>query len=80
MCSQTQLVCDYIENEGFDVVDRISLEIPENLSVYLASFLGRPSSTWQASTLSQTVRPSPFLLLGKQYPAALPVSIFLRNS
>ncbi len=29
----TQLVIDYIENEGIEVVDSISLEIPDNLEV-----------------------------------------------
>lgn len=29
----TALVCDYIENEGFQVLDAISLEIPDNLAV-----------------------------------------------
>lgn len=29
----TQLVCDYIEAEGLEVVDRISLEIPDNVEV-----------------------------------------------
>lgn len=29
----TQLVIDYIENEGIEVVDSISLEIPDNLAV-----------------------------------------------
>ncbi len=29
----TRLVTDYIENEGFDIVDVISLEIPDNLTV-----------------------------------------------
>jgi len=29
----TQLVIDYIENEGIEVVDSISLEIPDNLDV-----------------------------------------------
>lgn len=29
----TQLVCDYIESEGFEVLDAISLEIPDNLEV-----------------------------------------------
>ncbi|AKQ54232.1 maleate cis-trans isomerase family protein [Bordetella hinzii] len=31
----TQLVIDYIENEGIEVVDSISLEIPDNLEVGL---------------------------------------------
>lgn len=29
----TQLVCDYLESEGFEVLDAISLEIPDNLEV-----------------------------------------------
>ncbi|MDE9571800.1 Asp/Glu racemase, partial [Xenorhabdus bovienii] len=29
----TQLVIDYIENEGIEVIDSISLEIPDNLDV-----------------------------------------------
>jgi maleate isomerase len=29
----TQLVCDYLESEGFEVVDALSLEIPDNLEV-----------------------------------------------
>lgn len=29
----TQLVIDYIENEGIEVVDSLSLEIPDNLEV-----------------------------------------------
>ena len=29
----TQLVVDYIENEGIEVVDSLSLEIPDNLEV-----------------------------------------------
>lgn len=29
----TQLVIDYIEHEGIEVVDSISLEIPDNLEV-----------------------------------------------
>src|ERR1700687_139028 len=33
VCSLTKLVCDYIEAEGFQVVDSISLEIPDNLEV-----------------------------------------------
>lgn len=31
--SLTKLVCDYIRHEGFEVVDSISLEIPDNLEV-----------------------------------------------
>jgi maleate isomerase len=33
VCSLTKLVCDYIEGEGFQIVDSISLEIPDNLEV-----------------------------------------------
>jgi len=33
MCSLTDLVVKYIENEGIEVVDAISLEIPDNLDV-----------------------------------------------
>ncbi len=33
MKSLTRLVTDYIENEGFEIVDVISLEIPDNLEV-----------------------------------------------
>ena len=33
VCSLTKLVCDYIETEGFQIVDSISLEIPDNLEV-----------------------------------------------
>jgi maleate isomerase len=33
VCSLTKLVCDYIEAEGLQVVDSISLEIPDNLEV-----------------------------------------------
>ncbi len=33
VCSLTKLVCDYIEAEGFQFVDSISLEIPDNLEV-----------------------------------------------
>ena len=29
----TRLVCDYLESEGFEVVDALSLEIPDNLEV-----------------------------------------------
>ncbi|MDA0895132.1 MAG: Asp/Glu racemase, partial [Proteobacteria bacterium] len=29
----TQLVCDYLESEGFQVMDAVSLEIPDNLEV-----------------------------------------------
>jgi maleate isomerase len=29
----TQIVADYIEHEGFEVVDKIALEIPDNLEV-----------------------------------------------
>ncbi len=29
----TQIVCEYIEHEGIEVVDRIALEIPDNLEV-----------------------------------------------
>ncbi|MFX1760608.1 maleate cis-trans isomerase family protein [Rhodococcus sp. As11] len=29
----TATVCDYIENEGFNVVDSLSLEVPDNLAV-----------------------------------------------
>jgi len=33
VCSLTKLVCDYLEAEGLQVVDSISLEIPDNLEV-----------------------------------------------
>jgi len=33
VCSLTKLVCDYIEGEGFQIADSISLEIPDNLEV-----------------------------------------------
>ena len=33
VCSLTKLVCDYIVEEGFQIVDSISLEIPDNLEV-----------------------------------------------
>ena len=35
MCirDSTDLVCQYLESEGFEVVDAISLEIPDNLEV-----------------------------------------------
>jgi len=33
MCSLTDLVVEYIESEGVDVVDSISFEIPDNLEV-----------------------------------------------
>lgn len=33
VCALTKLVCDYIEVEGFQIVDSISLEIPDNLEV-----------------------------------------------
>jgi maleate isomerase len=35
MCSLTDLVVKYIENEGIEVVDAISFEIPDNLEVGL---------------------------------------------
>src|SRR5207249_5948012 len=33
VCSLTKLVIGYIENEGIEVVDAISFEIPDNLEV-----------------------------------------------
>jgi maleate isomerase len=33
MCSLTELVVKYIENEGIEVIDAISFEIPDNLEV-----------------------------------------------
>jgi maleate isomerase len=33
VCSLTKLVCDYLEAEGLEIVDSISLEIPDNLEV-----------------------------------------------
>ncbi|HLI61935.1 MAG TPA: hypothetical protein VKV05_00950 [Terriglobales bacterium] len=33
LCSLTKLVCDYIQYEGFEIIDNISLEIADNLEV-----------------------------------------------
>ncbi|MEI7611649.1 MAG: Asp/Glu racemase [Betaproteobacteria bacterium] len=42
----TQLVIDYIENEGIEVVDSISLEIPDNLEVGARDPLA-PADLWR---------------------------------
>jgi len=37
----TALVVDYLENEGFEVLDAISLEIPDNLEGLLTARIDR---------------------------------------
>lgn len=47
----TQLVIDYIENEGIEVVDSHSLEIPDNLAVGACDPLA-PASLWRKLNLA----------------------------